>query len=217
MTTRAELLQDIDTWLARDDLSSGGSQDTFLRIAQSIIDREVRLKDQETTVNLSLVQRTTPLPSDYLTLISISIDSVLDRNIEYLTPERIRESPVWQNQGGSNSDREQVTFAYTLENNNLTVAPAPSATNPLSVDLVYVSRLSRLVNGGDTNYLLTNYYDVYLWCVLAQAAIFIEDSELENKYGRLYERAIESLNINERRGRFAGSALISTGSPRRIV
>lgn len=217
MTTRNELIQDIDTWLARDDLSSGGNEATFLRIAQAQIDRRVRLRSQEVTTQIAATTRITALPADFLALRSISLDSLLDRHIDYLPPERIREAPIWQNQGGFRNERDQVPTAYTIEGNNLILAPEPTAENPITLDIVYFSKLSRLVNPTDTNELLTNHYDVYLWAVLMAAGIFLEDEVLEAKYERRFEKSITELIRNERRGRFSGSAMISTGNPRRVV
>lgn len=217
MTTRNELITDLDEWLARDDLSAGGNQDTFLRIAQSIIDRKLRIRAQEVTTTLTATARITALPTDYLALRSISLDSSLDRNIEYLTPERIRESPIWNNQGGYDGERGQTPTAYTIEGNNIILAPEPVSTNPITLDIVYFARLPRLVADNDTNYVLTNAYDIYLWAILHAAVVFLEESELEAKYERLYGKAVADLERSETMGRFAGSALISTGNPRRVV
>ena len=216
MATRSELLNDIDIWLARDDLSSGGSEATFLRLAQSEIDKRVRLRAQEVTIQFTATTRAVDLPTDYLAMRSLSLNTVLDRVVEYLTPERIRESPIWFNQGGFQNGREQAPQAYTIIGNQIILAPAPP-TDGIGFDMTYIAQLPRLVNDGDTNSLLTNYYDVYLWAVLKAATKFLEETDLADRYERDLNNAIGDLERSERLGRFAGSALISTGSPRRVV
>ena len=215
MTTRAELMADLDGWLTRDDLTTSADAGTMLRIAQATINRRVRTRSQETTAQLTATSRNTALPTDFQAMRSVSLDSALDRNVEYLTPERIREAPIWNNQGGGLTDN--TALAYTIENTNLVLAPAPDATAPVTLDIVYFAKFSDLVNDTDTNWLLTNAYDVYLWAVLQAAAVYLEDENLEAKYERLFEKAVEELRLSERRARFTGAALIATGNPRRVV
>jgi hypothetical protein len=217
MTTKAELIQDLDEFLARDDLTSGGNQETFLRIAQAQIDRKIRTRAQEVTTQLIATARTVALPDDYLAMRSISLDTTLDRRIDYLTPERIREAPIWQNQGGFRDAEDTTPLAYTIEGNSIVFAPEPSADNPITLDFVYYAKLSRLVNDTDTNSLLTNDYDVYLWAILKAGCIFLQESELAGTYHALFKNALEDLSRNERWGRFSGSNLFATGSPRRTV
>jgi len=215
MTTRAELMADLDSWLTRSDLTSSADADTMLRIAQATINRRVRVRDQEKTTQLTATSRTTALPSDFLSLRSLSLDSALDRNVEFLTPERIREAPIWNNQGGGLTDN--TALAFSIEGLNIVLAPAPTATAPVTLDIVYFSKFADLVNDTDTNWLLTNAYDVYLWAILMAAGVYLEDENLEAKFENRMEKAMEELRVSERRARFNGAALISTGSPRRIV
>ncbi len=217
MTTRAELITDLDDWLARDDLSAGGKEDTFLRIAQAQINRKVRVRNREVTTTLIASARTAALPDDYQSMRAIALDSTLDRRVEYLTPERIRESPIWNNQGGFRFDRDVTPTAYTIEANNLVFAPEPTADNPITFYLVYYAKFDDLVNGTDTNWLLTNAYDVYLWAILHAAAIFLQETTLAGGYAGLFKQALVDLADSERFGRFSGSNLFSTGSPRRVV
>lgn len=216
MTTRSILLADIDQWLARDDLSTGGSEETFLRLAESRINDEVRTRAQEVTSTLTVTSRITPLPDYFIHMRSVSISSVLDRNIEYLTPERIRESPIWLNQGGSGNAEETQTFAYTVEGANLVIAPDPG-TDGLTLDIVYLTRFVPLVAANDSNSLLTDHYDIYLYAILHEASIFLQEMDLAGVYNAKYQAAVDRLHKSENRARFGGSALIRTGNPRRVV
>lgn len=216
MTTRAELLADLDSWLARDDLSAGGEQTTILRIAQAIINRRVRTSDLELVTTLVCTGRTTALPTGCLGIVSLTLDSSLDRTVQYLTPERIREAPIWNNQGGGLTDN--TASAYTIEAKSITLAPAPTVTAPVTLDLVIYSKLSDLVNDSDTNDLLTNNYDLYLWALLEAAAVYLEDTELQLKYNGLFSRTLTELERSENMLKFPLSTdLIATGHPRAVV
>lgn len=216
MTTRIELLQDVDEWLARDDITEGASGPTLLRIAQAIINRRVRVRAQETIDTLSATTRVTALPADLISLRSLTLQSSDNRSIDFMTPERIRESAIWLNQGGSASGIDTPAQAYSIEGLNVVLAPEPSAV-AVVMDIVYFARFADLVADDDTNWLLTNAYDIYLYAILMATGIYLEDDEIEDKYERRLEKALEELRLSERRARFSGSALISTGNPRSTV
>lgn len=215
MTTRQELLDDANTWLARDDLTSSQDIGTFLRIAEDRITRRIRPTDREVTTQIVATGRTAPLPDDYLSLRSISLDSALDRTIEYLPPERIREAPIWNNRGGGLTDN--TAQAYTIEGGNLVFAPAPTAEAPVTFDVVYNASYPRLVNATDTTALLSSNYDLYLYALLQEAAAYVQHVELAGQYSQRFESAVTEYQRSERRKRYSGSALIRTGSPRRVV
>ena len=212
MTTRSELLADLDPWLARDDISVNVDTSTFLRMAQAVLNRRIRVRAQETTVELSCTSRTTALPSDYLSARSVTLQSTIGRVLDQLTPERIRESAIWNNQGGSAADNTPA--AYAIEGTNLILAPAPTVSAPVIIDLVYFAKFADLTASNDTNWLLTNAYDIYLYACLHVVGVYLQDVEMAQGYESLMDKGIIELERSERRARFGGSALVSTGSPR---
>jgi len=215
MTTRAELIADVDRWTARSDLSNDQDMGTFLRLAEAKINRRIRVRAQETSTDLVCNSRTTALPTDYLHFRSVSLDSSLDRTMEYLPPERIREAPIWNNQGGGLTDN--TAAAFTIEGTNLILAPAPSVASPVTLNIVYFAKFPALVNSSDTNWLLTNAYDVYLWALLFEAFTFLQDVEMASAFSSRFEAAVSELERSEKRARVSGSALMRTGNPRRTV
>ena len=211
MTTYTQLQADVDQLYGRSVF-----QDVLMRIAEPKIRRRVRVREMETTTQLVCNSRTTTLPTDYLALRALTLDSALGRDIQYLTPERIREAPIWNNQGGGLTDN--TALAVSIEGNAITLAPAPSAGAPVTLDIVYFAQFASLSAGTDTNWLLTNAYDVYLWAVLFAAADWDEDDVLAEKFERRFENAVLELEESDRRGRFpGGKALVATGSPRAVV
>ena len=216
MTTRSELIADLDVWLARDDLSSGGAQDTLLRVGQAHINRRVRMQAQEVIAQLACSSRSTTFPTGFQALRSLTLDNALGRDLTYLTPERLREAPIWLNQGGSRVDNSVV--AYTIEALGVTLAPEPTVSAPVTLDIVYFKKFDDLEDPSDTNTLLTEHYDIYLWSLLRAAGIFLEDEALEMKYSNLFDRDLADLERSERRNRIPiASGLIATGNPRAVV
>jgi len=204
MTTHATLKTDVAGFLLRSDLSSDIA--TFVRLGEARIARRVRVRAQETTTSLSVTSSTTALPSDYLAMRSVTADVSYKRTLDMLTPETIREAAVWDNGGDAK--------AYSIEGSNIVVAPAQ--TN-LDLDIVYFAKFAALSDDADTNWLLTNAYDVYLYAVCEAGAIWLQDEMKEAKYSALFEKAVAELEESEKRARVSGSASISMGNPRGVV
>ena len=196
-------------------MAAGAVFNSLLRVAEAQIQRRVRTREQEITTTLTASGRSTPLPAGFLRQRSVALGGTLNRTLDYVPPARLRESPFWDNLGGFASPETQV---YTIEGFNILLAPEPKADSPVELLLTYVAAFAPLVGSEDTNWLLTEAYDVYLWGVLAAVAIYLEEAELETKYDDRFQRAIDDLNISERRARTpAAAGLRAIGSAREIV
>ena len=80
-----------------------------------------------------------------------------------------------------------------------------------------VSRFPALVNPTDTNWLLTNHYDIYLYAALRAASEYIQEDTLEDRYQAKYDRAIEQQNRHENRKRYGAMPKQAYGNPRGVV
>lgn len=207
MTTHIQLKNDIDSWLARNDISGGSDVAQIVTMCEAELARTVRVVDQLTTSTLTASSRNTALPSDYLSMRSVTLDVTDGRTLEYMTSDVIRESNIWDASGNPR--------AYTIEGSNLVLAPAPSSS--LTVDIVYWKRYAALSADSDTNWILTNHYDLYLFCALKNASTLLQDFEGESFYDARLERKKEELKEDQRRSLISGSATASFGSPRHIV
>ena len=225
MTTRLELLQDLDAWLARDDVATDADAPTILRMAEAEINRRLRTRAQEVVSTLVCSGRSTPVPTGFLTFRFATLESALGRDVEYLTPERIREAPIWNNQGGGLTDN--TATAMTIEGDSdatgagglvVTLAPAPTALAPVTLNIGYFRTFPALTGDTDTNWLLTNNYDIYLFACLMQVGVWDDDERIEQKYEYRMDRAIAQLDKQENRARIpTAKGLIPTGNPRRVV
>lgn len=221
MTTRSQLETSVDAWLTRDDVAvSGTDWDEILLIAESNIARDLRLAVQEATTTLNFTGRSVDLPSDFLEPRNPFIDDNI-RKFEYKTPQAIREASSWNN--------GRVGAFYTLEANNsspltagsltwqMTIASPASVSSPLDVVINYWARFPALVNPTDTNWLLTNHYDIYLYAALRAASEYIQEDTLEDRYQAKYDRAIEQQNRHENRKRYGAMPKQAYGNPRGVV
>jgi len=218
MTTYGQLTTDVDSWLTRDDLKAGSDIATITRVAEATINRDVRTMAQERNVTLVADGRQTVAPTDFVSARTLDIDSNQTPRIDYQTPEVLRKHPAWSN--GSN-----IQF-YTLEGkiNDLTDtdvyftwAPAGNASTPTNVELAYFVKWPALVEDVDTNWLLANQYDIYLWAMCHSACVFLQEKELAMDYLGKYEIAKSALALSENRKRFRGQTHKGWNSPRVIV
>jgi len=220
MTTLSQLKVSVDNWLARDDVAVAGNDfGQILLIAESVLARDLRLNIQEATATLNITGRSIDLPSDFLEMRNPFIDDNV-RRFEYMTPQAIRESRSW-------TDGRAGSF-YTLEGNNnspvdssatmqLTIAGPASVSTPVVVQINYWARLPALVNDPDTNWLLINHYDVYLYAVLRAAAEYIQEDVLEDRYQAKYISVVTDQTRHENRKRYGAMPKQSYGNPRAVV
>ena len=219
MSTLGQLKTSVDAWLARDDVAVSGSDfPQILLIAEANIARDVRCIVQEATTTLNFTGRSVDLPADFLEVRNPFIDDNI-RKFEYQTPQAIRESRGW-NDG-------RVGAFYTLEGSpdasgvddrvKMVIASAASASSPLDVEVNYYRRFPALVNDTDSNWLLVNHYDVYLYATLRASAEYIQEDTLEDRYQGKYDRAVEKLQKHENRKRFTAAPKQSYGNPRGVV
>ena len=218
MTTLSKLKVSVDSWLARDDVAVSNSDfPQILLLAESDISRDVHTLMQQASVTLNFTDREADLPYNFLELRNVFIDDNV-RKTEYMTVEAIRESSVWA-KGRSGS-------FYTLEGNltvpgdervKVVIASPASASAPLSMEVLYKARFAALVADPDTNWLLTNHYDIYLYSTLRAACEYIQEYEFEDRYMAKYERAIEKQVKHENRKRFGAMPKQAYADARGVV
>lgn len=221
MTTISQLQTSVDSWLIRDDVAVTGTDfPQILLIAESQIARNYRFGIQEAQTTLNFTGRSQDLPADFLEIRNPFIDDNI-RQLEYKTPQAIRESSEWTN--------GRVAQSYTIEGNGATAAPdnrmqvtiagPASASDPLDMVVNYYARIAALDTGTptDTNWLLQNHYDVYLYETLYASATYIQELELATNYWQQCNILRESLRKQENRKRWGAEPKQTYANPRMII
>lgn len=193
MTTYATLKSDIAGWLLRDDLTA--AIPSFVRLAEASIRRDLRIRQMLRTYTLTISAQSQALPEDFMEMERIILDSTV-WNLSYLPPPALFSNPAYTDGGNP--------MYYTIEGDYLITAPDATGSDVL---LCYYKAYSSLTNDSDTNWLLTNAYDVYLYGSLSHAAPYIKEDGRVQLWNAGYSEAIAKLNKMERRSAFAGSPL----------
>lgn len=204
MTTRSELLTDVDSFMARDDLTASSSAGTFLRLAEAKIKRALRVKEMEnvTTITIAAGARFAALPTGWQKFRAVWLENSQNNELDLMTPETLAEDSRWNDTG--------TPSAYMIANDSFYVAPVP--VEETVVNCIHFGALAPLVNDSDTNDVLQEHYDIYLFGVLEAAADFVQDFELSALYKSKFDQAAEELGIRTKLEQFSGSALRAQSS-----
>lgn len=189
MTDFSTLKADIEVLLPHSDYTDS-LKESFIRLAEAQIRRRVRVAAMITTdESFSQSAQSTALPTGWLSFLSVSLDNANGRKLDYLAPQRLRSSPVWDSTGNPQ--------AYTIEGQSLVVAPFTAST----LHLVYYKAFDALSASTSTNWLLTNAYDVYLYGALRAAAEWAMDEAAEIRFAVKFKNAVDELNAEQKMAR----------------
>jgi hypothetical protein len=196
--TYATLKADIADWLDEPDLSN--KIPSFIRLAEASIRRDVKVRAQETSATVSIVDGAASLPARFLFARRLILDNGTSWALDYMPPDALYSSQMYTETGNP--------AAYTIEGDSLIFRPKSTESGLL----LYSAGFAALTNDSDTNWLLTNAYDVYLYGTLRHTSPYLKEDARVATWNSAYQEAVMSLNKLDNYSRTGGSALKSLGS-----
>ena len=199
-TTYSDLQATIASYLARTDLTA--MIPTFIQLAETRLRRELRLRvmlkvaTTQTVANDSTVE----LPSDFLEMRDIHFNTDPITVLKYNTPN------IFYRNSFSTITGKPVQ--YTLLANDFQLAPIPD-TN-YEVQMLYYAAPPYLSNINTTNVFLETCPDLLLYAALGEAEPYLMNDDRLNTWAALYQRGVDSLNVSDNQGEYAGSPLTMT-------
>jgi hypothetical protein len=178
--TYGQLKTAIANWLKRSDLTD--IIPDFITLAESNIRRDVRCRAMEQIATGTLTTATLALPTRFLEARNVALDGYPQ---VYITPQEYAQQTDWD--AGNYTVKGELFYFQR-------------STGDYSID--YWQSFEALSADGDTNWLLTNAPEVYLWASLAEAKTYIEGDPTA-AIG-FYARAIARLRQSEMNARFPG-------------
>lgn len=181
------LVAAIGSYLNRSDADTTAAIPAWIQLCEAEIRRDVRRKTIRTT--LVVAAEVTALPADVGILRSAyptSTSPSLDLPLEITTPEALAE--IRANYAGV-TGRPQ---AIAVVDRDLLVAPAPDQSYTLQV--TYYQALVALSASTETNPVLAEAPDVYLYGTLKHSAPWLVDDDRLQEFSDLYESAVAKLN-----------------------
>lgn len=202
--TYGELKEDIADWLA--DAQLGDRISRFVRFVESDICKDLRIRGMEKTTSWTVTDSSEALPTDFKGLRRIYVDVTGDdRELDFLAPNVFHKARVFGLTG--------TPQAYTIEGTSIKFAPLPGTDNPREVKALYIGTFDGFVDDTDSNALLSEHYNLYLYGALAHGFSYLRDNEEAVKYRNMYNEYIATLNRNANRERFMGTKLARIGGP----
>lgn len=192
-----DLVDAISEYLLRDDRIPD-----FIRLAELRAERETNLRQRwtETEVKaLTLAENSTsiPLPTGMIEIRWVRFDTNPTSFLRIVGPERFDEFQAWYEPG--------VPRAGMHLGLDLMVAPIPDSD--YIYDIIGYSGITPLTDTAQTNWLMTNAPDVYLYGALRESSPYLRKPEELGMYQALSDQALKSLNRQEKRARLGGGRL----------
>lgn len=188
--TFSTLKTDLNTLFVRTDLDTSSYTTLAVKLCEQAIRRDVRVRDMETSATLTITDGTASLPTGYLETRRLILDKTSGQSLDYLTPEQMYSAEIYGDSG--------TATAFTIEGDSFIFRPK----NSDSALLVYYKAYDALSGDSDTNWLMQNAYDVYLFGTAYNLASMIRNMDRAKEYQVMYQMAVDNLNKSESRSRF---------------
>jgi len=190
ITDYASLKTTAADYLHRSDLSDSVIS-SFVQFGEARLNRKLRLLQQETNTELTLTSGTdeVSLPSDWLETIDVIYandkQAIHPQNIKNLNSQRTYDTTTSRPYLYATTDGKMI-FEITADDN-------------YSISLDYFKAWD--IATDDTNWLLTNAPDAYLYSTLLEAKAYIKKVEDMAIWGEGLTQAIDDLNRLDNRSR----------------
>jgi hypothetical protein len=181
------LKTNVANYLHRDDQAANIPGFILLGQARMSHDLEIPMMDGTESLAVTASVKEVALPETVLRIKSIRIPfSGGFRTLQLNS--LVQNSQIYEGAGGATADPlYYARYGFTLE-----LAPPPSADNTLS--LIVKKRLVEFVEDTDTDDILTNYPNIYLYAAMLEASVFVEDSERITTWKAYYDDEVFKLN-----------------------
>ena len=170
----SELKTAVANWLHRTDLTDRIPE--FVALCESDLRRDLRLREMEASTSVALTSTTLAIPTGFVEARRVMVADVVH---DYVQP------------GYFNPLREETTYQYTVKGTNF-VFQVSSGTAQID----YYAAFAALSGASDTNWLLTNHPDAYLFGSLSWACTYIQKDPSQAR--AMYGAAVARLRTTQR-------------------
>ena len=167
INTYGTLKTAVSNWLDRDDLSLRIPE--FISLCEAIFNRTLRIRPMETTItdNTPSGTKEEALPTGYLQMREIHLNTSPIVSLSYITPEI-----MYRIRAGSTNARPN---SYSILGENILFGPTPDSA--IEYTMTYYKALTSLSDDDPTNWALLNAPDLYLYGTLLQAEPFLMNDD----------------------------------------
>ena len=197
ISTYSELKTAVENWLDRDDLTARVPE--FIVLCEARFNRALRIRAMETKESASTVagQRGLALPTGYIQMRNLQINSNPITPMRYVTPEIYDRL-----YGGTSTGTPEF---YTILSDEIQLGPTPASVQ--TIEMLFYKKFDALSDVTTTNWMITNAPDAYLYGALLEAEAFVGNDPRIQLWAKGFETATNSLQEQDNKDRHSGSAL----------
>ncbi len=184
--------------LNRDDLTSVIPR--FVSLAHAQFNRKIRSHRQITRASLTINTQIEAMPADWMETIRITMDGNPIRVLTQISVDDLTRYRTAVN------DATDAPAYFAHNGTDIEVFPTPSTS--YTGQITYYAKITALSADGDTNWLLTNHPDLYLYGALVHTAPYLKDDSRLAVWAGLMVQAMGEIEEENNAARF--------GSPLRI-
>lgn len=192
-----ELRTQIASWLNRTDLTTAQIS-LFVSAVESDIRNDLQSRASWVRVTGTLSDDGFTAPDGFISVRTLLIG---DQFATYVDPETYAAKVAgnWTPGGGA-------TY-YTINGDDFSVIGGDGS----SYEMLYESEITNLSADGDTNWVLENAAELYLWGSLKYGSVFLQNPQAAAGYDTLYQQALQKLNRKEKAAQLGSGMAVRPG------
>jgi hypothetical protein len=204
ITNYSDLQSTIASYLARTDLTA--QIPDFIQLAETRLRRDLRLRQmlKVVTTTTTADDGTVELPSDFLQMRDLHINTNPIQVVEYISPSNFYRN-TWSTSVG-------LPRQYTILAQEFQFAPAPDTNYTLQ--MMYYAAPPYLSNTNPSNVFLANCPDLLLYGALGEAEPYLMNDARLSTWAQMYDRGLAALTVSDDQGEYSGSPIAITTSLR---
>ena len=192
-TTYSGLKTEIADFYERNDLTS--VVDTFIDLAESEMQRVLKLQSFETTGSVTVTDGSGTLPTGFSSARAVSWAGSPERVLRYMPPDELNRVNF--------GDPSTVNY-YTIVGSTIKTADGGSGT----LNLTYNAGFAPLSDSEPTNAILTSHPAAYLYGALIHAAVYCKDFDGAVAYRTLFDSELKQIKRDNSEKKFVGSMAV---------
>ena len=190
-----DLKNKIENTLDRNDIDTHIVD--FIEMVESGFNRDIRHWQMEARANATLDTQYSSLPDDFLEPVRLQITTGNTSTLEMVGTFEISKLRMEAN------DATGTPTSFTLIDGSIEVFPTPDTNYDLQI--LYYKRVPHLQNALDSNWILANHPDAYIYGSLIHSAPFLMNDERIATWAALYKSAVTAINTESERSKTSGS------------
>jgi hypothetical protein len=185
LATYSDLKTSLADWLNRSDLTAVIPD--FIALAEGVMSAQLDARPMESQATLTCVAANAylALPSDMLEMRRLMVTSTTPQYVlKFMTPDALAGKYAY----GYSS----IPQSFTVIGSQIQLAPIPDSA--YSLELTYQQRIPALSVSNTTNWLLTNFPNVYLYASLLQASPYLGNDARIAVWQRMFDDGVAAVN-----------------------